>query len=94
MLGGIVVLAAACWLCIYPVALVAAGVVLLVLVPQGRELLEATARHDEAAFKALVNETLAKAAGSGELDKTFSKWFGPGTAFDIKRDYPIEEIKG
>jgi polar amino acid transport system substrate-binding protein len=51
-------------------------------------------RKGEAAFTTLVNETLAKAAGSGELDKTFSKWFGPGTAFDIKRDYKIEEIKG
>ena len=51
-------------------------------------------RNGETAFKTLVNETLAKAAGSGEIDKTFSKWFGPGTAFDIKRDYKIEEIKG
>jgi hypothetical protein len=32
-LGGLLVLGAACWLCIYPVALVAAGLVLLILVP-------------------------------------------------------------
>jgi hypothetical protein len=67
MLGGAVVLAAACWLCIYPVGLTLIGIVLLVLVPQGRELLEATARHDAAAFKAIFHVAVAAWA--------FSAWY-------------------
>lgn len=50
-------------------------------------------RKGEAAFKEQVNATLSKAASSGELDKTFAKWFGDGTAFNIKRDFKVEEIK-
>ena len=67
MLGGAVVLGGACWLCVYPVGLVLAGLVLLVLVPQGNELLEATARHDEAAFKAVFHASVAAWA--------FSAWY-------------------
>jgi hypothetical protein len=67
MLGATVVFGAACWLCIYPVGLVMAGVVLLVLVPQGNELLEATARHDETAFKAVFHAAVAAWA--------FSAWY-------------------
>jgi hypothetical protein len=59
MLGGLMTLGAACWLCIYPVGLVLAGLVVLVLVPQGNELLEATARHDDAAFKAMFHAAVA-----------------------------------
>lgn len=59
MLGCVVVLGAAFWLCIYPVGLVLAGLALLVLVPQGRELLEATARHDDPAFKAVFHAAVA-----------------------------------
>ena len=59
MLGCLVVLGAAGWLCIYPVGLVAAGLVLLILVPQGNELLEATARHDQLVFKAVFHASVA-----------------------------------
>lgn len=59
MLGACVVLAAVCWLCVYPVLLVLAGLVLLMLVPQGNELLEATARHDELAFKLVFHLAVA-----------------------------------
>ena len=59
MLGACVVLAAACWLCVYPVLLVIAGLVLLMLVPQGNELLEATARHDELGFKLIFHLAVA-----------------------------------
>ncbi|HEX9433172.1 MAG TPA: hypothetical protein VF936_10345 [Burkholderiales bacterium] len=59
LLGTLVTLAAACWLCIYPVALVAGGLFLLVLVPQGYELLEATATYDEFAHKALFHASVA-----------------------------------
>jgi polar amino acid transport system substrate-binding protein len=51
-------------------------------------------RRGETAFKDHVNGVLAKLASSGEIDTVFSKWLGAGTAFDIKRDFPIEEIKG
>lgn len=59
LLGGIVILAAACWLCIYPVALVAAGLGVLVFVPQGNELLESTARHDALGFKLVFHVSVA-----------------------------------
>lgn len=59
VLGALVVLAAACWLCVYPVGLVAAGLVVLVLVPQGNELLEATAGHDQLAFKLVFHAAVA-----------------------------------
>ena len=50
-------------------------------------------RKGEAAFKTHVNGVLAGLGTSGEIDKIFGKWFGAGTAFDIKRDFPIEDIK-
>src|SRR5688500_8844584 len=59
LLGAFVVLGAACWLCIYAVLLVAAGLVLLILVPQGNELLEATARHDQLGFKLIFHLAVA-----------------------------------
>lgn len=51
-------------------------------------------RKGEPAFKAVVNSTLAGLEASGEIDTIFAKWLGTGTAFDIKRDFKIEEIKG
>lgn len=51
-------------------------------------------RKGEAAFKTQVNGVLSKLASSGELDSIFGKWLGEGTAFNIKRDYKVEEIKG
>ena len=51
-------------------------------------------RKNETSFKGYVNDVLAKLGSSGEIDKIFSKWFGEGTAFNIKRDFAIEEIKG
>ncbi len=51
-------------------------------------------RKGEAAFKEQVNATLTKLQSSGELDTIFSKWFGEGTPFSVKRDYKVEEIKG
>lgn len=50
-------------------------------------------RKGETAFKEQVNGALAKLASSGEIDKIFGKWLGEGTAFNIKRDYKVEEIK-
>jgi hypothetical protein len=52
-------LAAACWLCVYPFVLVIAGLLLLVFVPQGNELLEATARHDDLSFKLVFHVSVA-----------------------------------
>lgn len=51
-------------------------------------------RKGETAFKTQVNGVLSKLASSGELDSIFGKWLGEGTAFNIKRDYKVEEIKG
>lgn len=51
-------------------------------------------RKGETAFKEIVNSTLAKLSAAGEHDKIFSKWLGEGTAFNIKRDFKVEDIKG
>jgi polar amino acid transport system substrate-binding protein len=51
-------------------------------------------RKGETAFKEQVNTVLSKLESSGELDKIFGKWLGEGTAFNIKRDFKVEEIKG
>ena len=51
-------------------------------------------RKGETAFKEIVNKTLSTLSTSGEHDKIFSKWLGEGTAFNIKRDFKVEEIKG
>jgi len=59
ILGALVTLGAACWLCVYPVLLVAAGLGLLIFVPQGNELLEATARHDQLGFKLVFHASVA-----------------------------------
>ena len=59
LMDALVVLGAAFWLCIYPVALVTAGIVLLVLVPEGNELLDATAASDRAGFKLIFHASLA-----------------------------------
>lgn len=50
-------------------------------------------RKGEPAFKEQVNAVLTKLANSGEIDTIFNKWLGEGTAFNIKRDYKVEEIK-
>ena len=59
LLGALVSLGAACWLCVYPVLLVIAGLVLLIFVPQGNELLDATARHDALSFKLIFHFAVA-----------------------------------
>ena len=59
VLAALVALGAACWLCIYPVLLVVAGLLLLVFVPQGNELLEATARSDQLTFKLIFHLSVA-----------------------------------
>jgi polar amino acid transport system substrate-binding protein len=41
-----------------------------------------------------VNKVLDGMEASGQAVKTFDKWFGPGTQFDMKRDFRIEAIKG
>lgn len=50
-------------------------------------------RRGETAFKEQVNGVLTKLASSGEIDTIFGKWLGEGTAFNIRRDYKVEEIK-
>ena len=55
LLGSLVTLAAACWLCVYPVAMVCVGLAFLVVIPQGHELLEATASDTRLAHKVLFH---------------------------------------
>ena len=55
ILSALVVLGAACWLCIYPVFLVAAGLALLVVTPQGNELLDWSAAFDSLAYQTIFH---------------------------------------
>src|SRR5688572_4808274 len=59
ILGALVAIGAACWLCIYPVLLVTAGLLLLLFISQGNELLEATARSDQLGFKLIFHLSVA-----------------------------------
>jgi polar amino acid transport system substrate-binding protein len=51
-------------------------------------------RRGETAFRDHVNGVLTKLEASGDLDKIFSHWLGQGTAFNIRRDFKVEEIRG
>ena len=50
-------------------------------------------RRNEPAFKEAVNKALSDLDRSGEADRIFTRWFGDGTVYNIKRDFKIEEIK-
>lgn len=48
-------------------------------------------RKDEPALKAIVDEALRELEASGEAQKLFFKWFGPGTRLDIRaRGFKID----
>ncbi|GGE53170.1 solute-binding protein [Agaricicola taiwanensis] len=49
-------------------------------------------RKGEGAFLAAVNEALDEAEKSGEAEKLFNKWFGPDTAYKLKRSFVIEPL--
>lgn len=48
-------------------------------------------RRNEPALKAIVNDTLRELEKSGEAEKLFLKWYGPGSRLKIqKRDFRID----
>ncbi|MFT3952888.1 MAG: ABC transporter substrate-binding protein [Piscinibacter sp.] len=51
-------------------------------------------RRGETAFRDHVNGVLTQLQASGEIDRTFNKWLGEGTVFNIRRDFRVEEIRG
>jgi polar amino acid transport system substrate-binding protein len=51
-------------------------------------------RKGDTAMLNQVNKVLDDMEASGQAAKTFDKWFGTGTQFNIKRDFHIEAIKG
>ncbi|KRA02751.1 MAG: ABC transporter substrate-binding protein [Achromobacter sp.] len=51
-------------------------------------------RKGDTAMLNQVNKVLDGMEASGQAAKTFDKWFGTGTQFNIKRDFHIEAIKG
>lgn len=51
-------------------------------------------RKGETAFKDQVDKTLTALDASGEAGRIFATWFGPATAYGMKLDFKIEEIKG
>lgn len=59
LLSALVTLSAACWLCIYPVALACVGLAFLIVIPQGHELLEATANDGRLGHKVLFHASVA-----------------------------------
>lgn len=50
-------------------------------------------RNGETAFIQLVNSTLESMETSGEAQKIYDKWMGPGTAYNMKRSFTIAPIK-
>jgi polar amino acid transport system substrate-binding protein len=46
-------------------------------------------RKGDKHFVAFVNKTLVEMERSGEAKRIFEKWFGPGTAFDLTRNFKI-----
>lgn len=50
-------------------------------------------RRGETAFRDHVNGVLTRLETSGELDQVFNHWLGTGTAFNMRRDYRVQEIR-
>jgi polar amino acid transport system substrate-binding protein len=46
-------------------------------------------KKDEARFKAAINQALLDLEASGEANKIWDTWFGPGTAQPVKRTFRI-----
>lgn len=51
-------------------------------------------RKEETALIKHVNNVLEAMEKSGEAAQVFDKWFGPNTAYKLRRDFKIEPIKG
>ncbi|MGE8658620.1 MAG: ABC transporter substrate-binding protein [Achromobacter sp.] len=51
-------------------------------------------RRGDTAMLNRVNQVLDGLEASGKAAQIFDKWFGPGTPFNMKRDFRIEAIKG
>ncbi|GFO53533.1 amino acid ABC transporter substrate-binding protein [Geomonas sp. Red276] len=47
-------------------------------------------RKDDVKFIAFVNKTLLEMEKSGEAKRIFEKWFGPSTAFHLKRNFKFK----
>ena len=55
------------------------------------EVLAIGLRKNEAALKTIVDDTLRGLEKSGEAEKLFFKWFGPGTRLNFqKRNFKLE----
>ncbi|MGH8784507.1 MAG: ABC transporter substrate-binding protein [Cupriavidus necator] len=51
-------------------------------------------RKGESAFITHVNGVLQSMEKSGEASKIFDKWLGSSTAYKLRRDFKVEQIKG
>ncbi|MFJ4291174.1 ABC transporter substrate-binding protein [Cupriavidus sp. NPDC089707] len=51
-------------------------------------------RKGESAFITHVNGVLQSMETSGEASKIFDKWLGSSTAYKLRRDFKVEQIKG
>jgi polar amino acid transport system substrate-binding protein len=51
-------------------------------------------RKGDTAMLNQVNKVLDGMEASGRATALFNKWFGPGTPYEMKRDFRIEAIKG
>ena len=49
-------------------------------------------KKDEPQLLAAVNKALQEMEASGELDALWTKWYGPQTKYDIKRDKKLTPI--
>lgn len=60
--------------------------------PQSEEAYGCMLRKDDKQFKALIDETIAKAQKSGEAEKSYNRWFNsPIPPKNLNLDFPISE---
>jgi hypothetical protein len=86
----LVILGAACWLCIYPVLMVAAGLAVMVLVPQGNELLEWTADYFDGRVQLYITILIWAFAAWYSARVLLSQCFGdPFGSDELEADEPV-----
>lgn len=64
----------------------------VILPPMGQEAWGLGLRKNEPAFKAAVNEALAKMEASGESAEIFERWLGKDTIFQMEREFKTQPI--
>ncbi len=65
----------------------------VIMPPMGQEAWGLGLRKNEPAFRAAVNDALAKMESSGESAQIFERWLGKDTLFKMEREFKTQPIK-